>query len=155
GHTRDGSPRTLAPSRSPGPTSTCSAARTESRTPRRSSPGSAPSSAEAGASGQFADRLLEHPDRLRHPVAEARADDADVLDHPVGTGGQALELGLDAQLGELPPLTPEQDEASEVAPVRLQERGLEALDRPFLLQPSVVLHRLVEQVEALGFAAPN
>ena len=60
---------------------------------------------------------------------------------------------VDAQVRELLRVAAEEEEALEIASVRLEEDGLDALDRPVRLQPAEVLHRRVERLDRLGLAA--
>ena len=64
-----------------------------------------------------------------------------------------LELLVDAQHRELLRVTAQEEEALEVASVRLEEDRLEALDRAVRLQPAEVLHRRVERLDRFGLAA--
>src|SRR5829696_9033115 len=109
---------------------------------------SAPSDGRAASSepwsGQVGDSLLVSRNRCFEPLAERRANHAQALDDQACARGQAHELIVYAQLGELLLATANQDESCDVASVRLQNHRLEAFDHSVLLQTPVVLERFVE-----------
>ena len=95
----------------------------------------------AGPLGQIPDGVLEHPHRLADPVTERRADGADAVHDEIGACRLALELGAAPKLAHLLTIPSQHDEAAEVATVRLEEDGLEAV---------VPVHEREVEAPALG-----
>jgi hypothetical protein len=89
-------------------------------------------------SGHVADGLLVDADRPLQVVAGGDVHDADALDDERGARRQPLELLVEVQLVELLAVAAQQDEAVEIAAVRLEEPDLEALDAAVLLESAVV-----------------
>jgi hypothetical protein len=93
-------------------------------------------------------RSRERGDLLRvraHQALEARthagAHDADVVHDEPRADDRRLELVVDAQVGKPLGVSAKKEEALEIASVRLEKDGLDALDRPVCLQSAEVLHR--------------
>ena len=90
----------------------------------------------------------------RFAVEQSRHD-ADVLDNEVSAQGHAFELRRGAQLAESIPFAADQDEAAEVATVRLEDPDLKALDLTSLLELAVVGQRFSEDLGCLDLPPAN
>jgi hypothetical protein len=89
------------------------------------------------------------------PFGEIHTNDAEVLDHQGRFRRDLRELLTDAQRRELLGLAADEDEPVEVPAVRLEEDGLEVLDRALLLETAVLRERLVEDLDRLRLATSN
>src|SRR5207244_632972 len=78
---------------------------------------------------------------------------AEAVDDDPGARVQPVEVVAPPHPPEPLAVAAEEDEPAEVAAVRLEQDRLEALDLAPLLQPRVVLHRLVEHLDRLLLAA--
>src|SRR4051812_29990374 len=78
-----------------------------------------------------------------------------MLDHHLAARGQAQEVLLDAQLRQSSAIALDQQESSQVAPVRFELNRLEALDLSRLLQAAEELQRLLEHLQRQLLAAAD
>src|SRR5436190_13902964 len=108
-----------------------------------------------GCLSQLVDRLLVERDLLFDPVADRRVDDPEVLDDLGGADVEALKLVAAAHRVDLLRRALGEDEAVEIAAVRIEERHLEALDRPRLLLSAPEREGLAEDLEPLLLPASN
>jgi SAM-dependent methyltransferase len=112
-------------------------------------------SLEGARLGELRDRLLEEPHAASDLGACGGVDDADALHDQLRADDQALELVACPHPIETLQLTPKEEEAAEVASVRVEEERVEALDGALLLELSPHLHRLVEDLSGLLLAAAD
>src|SRR5260370_31403131 len=98
--------------------------------------------------------VLEEPCHLiLHALAQVDAQHAESLHVVVAARDEVEELFARADLVQPRLLAADEHEAVEVASVRLDQGGLEALDLPLRLQPAVVPERLLEHLARLLLAA--
>ena len=89
------------------------------------------------------------------PLGQVGADDTEAVDDECRAERELRELLAHAQRGEPLGVAADENEAVEIAAVRLEEHGLEALDRPLLLEPRVVAEDLVEEVSTASVSRPR
>jgi hypothetical protein len=84
-----------------------------------------------------------------------RRSDPEAVDDEACPRHHRGELHVDPERSELLRFAAHEEEAVEVTPVRLEEDGLDALDRTVCLQPEEVRHRLAEDLQGLRLSPPD
>src|SRR4029077_11731191 len=104
-------------------------------------------------SSELSNHLLESRYLLSESLIDYGVGDSKPIDDQLHTGLEGLELVVPAKRVDLLGAAPQQDEAAGISTGRVEEGDVEALDFSVLLKTSVILQRLVEEVEG-GLLAP-